>query len=55
MTASEKCKAAGLKNLAELIRLSPVPKQTLLDWYHKKTEWFVMAINDVKQRVDDDN
>ena len=31
MKPSEKCKAAGLKSLAELVQLTGIPERTLLD------------------------
>ncbi len=47
MTPSEQCKAAGLKSLAELVRLSHLPKQTLIDWYKKEPRKFELILKGV--------
>lgn len=47
MTPSEQCKQAGLKSLAELIRLSGQPKQTLIDWHKTKPRLFVLVLKGV--------
>lgn len=36
MKPSQKCKAAGLKSLAELVALSGIPERTLIDWFETK-------------------
>lgn len=40
MTPSEQCKAAGLKSLAELVRLSGVSEQTIINWHRNKPKLF---------------
>lgn len=40
ITPSEQCKAAGLGSFAELVRLVPWPKRTLLDMHGKYPERF---------------
>ena len=40
MTPSEKCKVAGLKSLAELVNISQVSVQTLINWYKYKPALF---------------
>lgn len=40
MTPSNQCKEAGLNSLAELTRISSVPKQTLIDWHKNKPTVF---------------
>ena len=44
MSPSEQCKAAGLKSLAELQRISKVHKQTLLLWHRTKQHLFNTVI-----------
>ena len=44
MTPSEQCKSAGLKSLAELVRISGVSEQTLINWHRSKPKLFVCAI-----------
>lgn len=44
MRPSETCKQAGLDSLAELVRLSQVPKQTLLDWHKTKQKLFALVL-----------
>ena len=41
---SEQCKAAGLKSLAELARLSEVSVQTLINWHKHKPALFAVAV-----------
>jgi len=47
MTPSEQCKEAGLKSLADLVRLSRLPKQTLIDWHKKEPQKFELIIKGV--------
>lgn len=47
MTPSEQCKKAGLSSLAELIKLSKVPKRTLLDWHKTKPRLFELVLKGV--------
>lgn len=47
MTPSEKCKEAGLKSLADLIRISGLPKQTLIDWHKKEPRKFELILKGV--------
>jgi len=44
MKPSEKCKAAGLKSLAELVALSGIPERTLHDRAKNDPEQFDNAI-----------
>jgi len=41
---SEKCKAAGLKSLAELAELSGKPTRTLTDWAANQPEFFDLVL-----------
>jgi len=43
MTPSEQCKAAGLKSLAELSKISCVSIQTLINWHKNKPILFEMV------------
>ena len=40
MTASQQAKAAGLRSLTQMIELTGVPRQTLIDWHRNKPERF---------------
>ena len=40
MKPSEKCKAAGLKSLAELCEITKQSKETLINWNRNKPELF---------------
>lgn len=40
MKLHEKCKKAGLKSLAELIRITGESKQTLIDWHNSDNPKF---------------
>lgn len=44
MTPSEQCKAAGLKSLAELSRVSGESVQTLINWNKNKPQLFKVLI-----------
>ena len=44
MTPSEQCKSAGLKSLAELVRISGVSEQTLINWHRNKPILFVCVV-----------
>lgn len=44
MTPSEQCKAAGLKSLAELVRISEVSEQTLINWHRNKPVLFATVV-----------
>ena len=44
MKPSEKCKAAGLKSLAELVQLSGRAQRTLIDWANNGPTQFDNAI-----------
>ena len=44
MTPSEQCKAAGLKSLAELVRIIGVSEQTLINWHRNKPRLFACVI-----------
>ncbi len=40
MKPSEQCKAAGLDSLAELVRITEVSEQTLINWHRNKPKLF---------------
>lgn len=44
MTPSQQCKQAGLKSLKELILLSEVSEQTLINWHKNKPVLFELLI-----------
>lgn len=44
MTPSEQCKQAGLKSLAEVVRISGVSEQTLINWHKNKPKLFALLI-----------
>jgi hypothetical protein len=44
MTPSEQCKAAGLKSLAEMVRISSVSEQTLINWHRNKPVLFAVVV-----------
>lgn len=44
MTASEKAKKAGLKNLGEVVELTKQSRQTLNNWHNDKPELFNVII-----------
>ena len=44
MTPSEQCKAAGLKSLAELAKISGVSVQTLINWHRDKPALFATVV-----------
>ena len=44
MTPSEQAKAAGLKSLAELAKISGVSVQTLINWHKKKPVLFAVVV-----------
>jgi hypothetical protein len=44
MTPSEQCKAAGLKSLAELAKISEVSVQTLINWHKDKPALFATVV-----------
>jgi hypothetical protein len=44
MTPSEQCKAAGLKSLAELSRISQTSERTLINWHKHKPESFKVML-----------
>lgn len=44
MTPSEQCKAAGLKSLAELAKISGVSVQTLINWHKDKPALFATVV-----------
>jgi hypothetical protein len=44
MTTSEQCKAAGLKSLAELSKISGVSVQTLINWHKDKPALFSVVV-----------
>ena len=53
-TPSEQCTDAGLESFAELVRLAPWPKQTLLDMYHnypERFEWVVARAAQIKRET----
>jgi len=44
MTPSEQCKAAGLKSLAELAKISGASTRTLINWHRDKPELFATVL-----------
>jgi hypothetical protein len=44
MTASQQCKAAGLKSLAEVSRMVCKPVQTLHNWHRESPKLFSVVI-----------
>ena len=44
MTPSQQCKAAGLKSLAELAKISGVSVQTLINWHKDKPTLFATVV-----------
>lgn len=44
MTPSEQCKAAGLKGLAELVKISGASVQTLINWSKDKPMLFAAVV-----------
>ena len=44
MTPSQQCKAAGLKSLAELVKISDVSEQTLINWHRDKPKLFKLVL-----------
>jgi hypothetical protein len=47
MTPSEQCKAAGLKSLAELARLTGESKENLINWHRDRPRRFELIIKGV--------
>lgn len=44
MKPSEKCKAAGLKSLAELSKMTGRSSKTLIDWSNNDPEFFELLL-----------
>ncbi len=44
MTASEQCKAAGLKSLSEVAQMVRKPPQTLRNWRRDSPELFAVVV-----------
>jgi hypothetical protein len=44
MTASQKAKAAGLKNLAEMCEITGQSPQTLNNWFNDKPQLFTILL-----------
>jgi hypothetical protein len=44
MTPSQQCKSAGLKSLAELVKISEVSEQTLINWHRDKPKVFKLVL-----------
>jgi hypothetical protein len=44
MKPSEQCKQAGLNSLAELIEISGVSEQTLINWHRNKPKLFAVVV-----------
>ena len=44
MKPSEQCKEAGLKSLAELVEISGVSEQTLINWHKNKPKLFAVVV-----------
>lgn len=53
MTASEQCKAAGIRSLVELSEMVRKPPQTLRNWHRDSPELFeIVIIGCVKKKND---
>jgi hypothetical protein len=50
MKPSEQCKKAGLKGLAELVEISGVSEQTLINWSRSKPKLFDVVISGAAQK-----
>lgn len=48
MKPHEQCKAAGLKNLAELVQITGISRHTLMHWAKHKTGLFKTLIAGAK-------
>jgi len=44
MKPSEKCKMAGLKSLAELVRITGRSERTLTEWARTDPDWFDLVL-----------
>jgi len=44
VSPSQQCKAAGLRGLAELSRISEVSEQTLINWHKDKPALFATVV-----------
>ena len=44
LTPSQECKDAGLNSLAELVKLSEVSEQTLINWHKNKPVLFHLVV-----------
>lgn len=44
MTPSEQCKQAGLKSLAELVRITGESKENLINWHRDKPRRFEIIL-----------
>ncbi len=52
MKPSEKCKAAGLKSLSELVKSTGVNEQTLIRWSRDKPKLFQLCIDGTLKQKD---
>ena len=53
MTPSQQAKAAGLKSLAVVTRITGVSKSTLFDWHKNKPRLFAVVLKGCRE-IDDD-
>lgn len=44
MSPSEQCKQAGLKSLAELVRITGISEQTLINWHRSRPQLFGVIV-----------
>jgi len=44
ITPSVQCKLAGLKSLADLVKISEVSEQTLINWHKDKPKLFKLVL-----------
>lgn len=44
LTPSGRCKMAGLKSLAELVRITGVSEQTLINWHRSRPQLFAVIV-----------
>ena len=52
MTPSQQAKAAGLKSLAAVTKITGVSKSTLFDWHKNKPRLFAVVLKGCKE-IDD--
>lgn len=53
MTPSEQAQSKGLESLAEVVRLSAVSRQTLINWHRDKPILYLVVLLGCKKVKDD--